>query len=229
MLSEARQHRNAAAASPTAAVKSGTAMAPAEPGFWSQMGDDVSDTFMVGQLADTSMATGIVDGAADIVKFGRTLDPSDQWNMEHPAEYVAGLNATLAGVADMEVNPRAAIQGLVGTGWGMCSSIHWAWRLTTPTRLRDECEQPVLAMSLGFPVREESATYRRAVIIRLTDCRGDRKVNIWTDLAMSGWSGQRKPRASHSSGMSSFRELGRRSSVVFPRTERTLTYPHLAR
>jgi RHS repeat-associated protein len=118
VLSEARQHRNTAAASATAAVKSGTAMAPAEPGFWSQMGNDVSDTFMVGQLADTSMATGIVDGAADIVKFGRTLDPYDQWNMEHPAEYVAGLNATLAGVADMEVNPRAAIQGLVGTGWG---------------------------------------------------------------------------------------------------------------
>jgi len=118
VLSAARQSRNAAAASAAAAARRGTSLAPAKPGLWSQLGDGLADGLSVAGLADVSMTTGIVQGAADIVKFGRTLNPADQWNIRHPAEYVAGVSGTLAGIADMEVNPRAAIQGLVGTGWG---------------------------------------------------------------------------------------------------------------
>jgi RHS repeat-associated protein len=118
VLSAARQARNAAAASATAAVRSGTSMAPAEPEFWSQLGDDLSDGFSVANLADISITSGILLGAADIVKFGRALNPDDQWNKEHPAEYFAGASAMLAGIVDMQFNPRAAAEGLVGTGWG---------------------------------------------------------------------------------------------------------------
>lgn len=118
VLTEARQARNTAAASAAAAVKAATSLAPKEPSFWSRLGDDASDALSVANLASTSVDVGIVDGVADIGKFARSLNPEDPWNQEHPAEYLAGLNGTLAGVADMVVNPKAALQGLAGTGWG---------------------------------------------------------------------------------------------------------------
>jgi hypothetical protein len=59
-----------------------------------------------------------VEGVADIVKFARSVNPEDQWNMDHPAEYAAGLSGTLAGLAEDEVNPENAVKGLLGGGWG---------------------------------------------------------------------------------------------------------------
>jgi YD repeat-containing protein len=118
VLTGARQARNTAAASASAAVKAATSLAPQEPSFWDRAKDDVSDAFSAGQLADTSMTTGILDGVADIGKFARSLDPEDPWNARHPAEYLAGLNGTLAGVADMAVSPGTAAKAVFGTGWG---------------------------------------------------------------------------------------------------------------
>jgi YD repeat-containing protein len=118
VLTSARSERDAAASSAAAAIASATKLAPAEPSFWSQMGDDLSDTFSVGNLASVSFTSGVVEGAADIVKFGRSVDPMDLWNIEHPAEYITGMSGTLAGLADAAINPVDAVKGLVGTGWG---------------------------------------------------------------------------------------------------------------
>lgn len=68
---------NVAAASASGAVTAATGLAPAEPSFWSQALDDLSDTFQAGQLANASFGTGIIDGAADIVKFARSINPED--------------------------------------------------------------------------------------------------------------------------------------------------------
>jgi hypothetical protein len=118
ILSTARSARDAAAASATAAIRPATDLAPAEPSWWSQLGDDVSDTLQAGQFADISFTGGVIDGAADIIKFGRSIDPMDQWNLEHPAEYAAGLSGTAAGLANDVINPQDLVKGLVGTGWG---------------------------------------------------------------------------------------------------------------
>jgi RHS repeat-associated protein len=118
VLANARSGRDAAATSAAAAITSATNLAPAEPSFWSQMGDDLSDTFSVGNLASVSFTSGVVEGAAGIVKFARSVNPMDPWNMEHPAEYAAGMSGTLAGLADAAINPVDAVKGLVGTGWG---------------------------------------------------------------------------------------------------------------
>ena len=118
ILSEARSARDIAAATATNAIRPAIELAPAEPSFWSQLGSDVSDAMQVGNLASISFAGGAVDGVANIVKFARSIDPADSWNIEHPAEYVAGLSGTAAGLANDVINPQDLVQSLVGTGWG---------------------------------------------------------------------------------------------------------------
>ncbi len=117
ILGEARSSRDAAAASAAAAIRPATDLAPAEPSFLSQLGDDLSDALQVNSLASVSFTGGVVDGAADIVKFARSIDPEDPWNVEHPAEYAAGLSGTAAGLTSDVINPEGLVKGLVGTGW----------------------------------------------------------------------------------------------------------------
>jgi RHS repeat-associated protein len=118
LLSDARSSRNAAAASAARVIGSATELAPAEPSFLSQLGDDLSDTVQAGQLGLVHLAGGAVQGVADIVKFARSVNPEDQWNLEHPAEYTAGLSGTLAGLVDDVVNPADGVKSLLGSGWG---------------------------------------------------------------------------------------------------------------
>jgi hypothetical protein len=118
ILGGARSARDAAAASAASAIRPAAGLAPAEPSFWAQVGSDVMDGMQVANLADISFTGGIVTGAAGIVKFARTLDPIDPWNQEHPAEYLAGLSGTAAGLAEAGTDPGQLVQGLAGTGWG---------------------------------------------------------------------------------------------------------------
>ena len=118
ILLEARSARDSEAAAASAAIRPATGLAPAEPSFWSQLGSDFSDAMQVGNLASISLVGGAVDGVADIAKFARSIDPADSWNMEHPAEYVAGLSGTAAGLANDVINPQDLVKSLVGSGWG---------------------------------------------------------------------------------------------------------------
>jgi RHS repeat-associated protein len=118
ILSAARAERNRAGAQAASVVSRGTDLAPAEPGFWSQVGDTFSDEFEASQLASASFGAGILTGAADIVKVVRDVNPMDPWNMTHPAEYLAGVSALGAGLVNDVVNPQDLVEGVVGTGWG---------------------------------------------------------------------------------------------------------------
>ena len=118
LLGQARTARNTAAATAADAIRPATELAPAEPSLWSRLGRDVMDGFQTANLASISFAGGIAAGAAGIVKFARTLDPMDRWNLDHPADYVSGLSGTAAGLAEAGTDPPRLAQGLVGTGWG---------------------------------------------------------------------------------------------------------------
>jgi RHS repeat-associated protein len=121
LLGDARNARDAAAATAAGAIRRATSLAPAEPSFASRLGDDVMDSLQAANLADISFAGGIADGTAGLVRFSRTLDPLDPWNLEHRAEYVGGLSGTAAGLAEVGTDPaklgQGLAQGLVGTGW----------------------------------------------------------------------------------------------------------------
>jgi RHS repeat-associated protein len=118
VLAAARAERDRAGGEAAGVVSSATDLAPAEPGFWSQVGDDFSDVFQGRMLAQASFGAGILTGAADLVKVVRDVDPMDPWNEEHPAEYLAGLSAIGAGVVQDVVDPEDLVKGVVGTGWG---------------------------------------------------------------------------------------------------------------
>jgi uncharacterized protein YukE len=66
ILNEARSARDAASASASAAISGATGLAPPEPSFWAQVGDDLSDAFQVENLGALQMVGGVVEGAADI-------------------------------------------------------------------------------------------------------------------------------------------------------------------
>jgi RHS repeat-associated protein len=118
VLSAARAERDRAGAAAATEVSSAAGLAPAEPGFWSQLGDDFTDTVQETQLAGDSFGAGIVTGVSDLVKVVRDVDPEDPWNSEHPEEYLAGLSAIGAGVVQDAVDPMDLVKGVVGTGWG---------------------------------------------------------------------------------------------------------------
>jgi RHS repeat-associated protein len=118
ILAAARAERDRAGADAAGVVSSATDLAPAEPGFWSQLGDDFSDLWQGTQLASASFDAGILTGTADLIKVVRDVDPMDPWNEEHPAEYLAGLSALGAGVVQDVVDPEDLVKGVVGSGWG---------------------------------------------------------------------------------------------------------------
>jgi RHS repeat-associated protein len=155
-LSAARSARNAAAATAEGKISAGAKLAPAEPSFWSQAGADLTDTLQAGNLASMSFDAGVVNGAADIVKFARSVDPVDPWNIEHPAEYVAGASGTLAGLASDVINPQNLAKGLVGTGWGS-DPFQAAGKLVPNVALAVATDGAGAAADAGASVTEDAA------------------------------------------------------------------------
>ncbi len=82
------------------------------------MVNDLADASQAGQLAELHFAGGVVGGTADLVKFARSLNPDDPYNMTHLAEYGLGLSATAAGLGHDVTHPADLAQSLVGSGWG---------------------------------------------------------------------------------------------------------------
>jgi RHS repeat-associated protein len=113
ILSQARESRDNAAASAASVAGQMAKLAPPEPGFWSQAGDDLSDANQASNLADESFTAGVLTGVADIAKLARTLNPYDPWNITHPAEYLAGASATLAGLVHIAVHPQELVTSLL--------------------------------------------------------------------------------------------------------------------
>lgn len=118
MLDRARQQRDSAGQQAQAAVGEATGRAPQTPSFSQRMLDDASDSLTVTASAGEHVLGGVLKGAGGIVKFARTLNPMDPYNMTHPAEYVGGLSNTAAGLVHSVMHPTELVKGLVGSGWG---------------------------------------------------------------------------------------------------------------
>lgn len=117
ILDRARQQRDSAAEQAQSAISQATGSAPQTPSFSQRMLNDASDAVTVGASGYEHVTGGILKGAGGIVKFARTLSPTDPYNLSHPAEYVDGLSNTAAGLVHSAMHPTELIKGLVGTGW----------------------------------------------------------------------------------------------------------------
>ncbi|WP_247745973.1 putative T7SS-secreted protein [Streptomyces oryzae] len=107
-LKEARTQRNTAASRAQTAVKAARDAAPPKPDYWDQAGDGLTGL----RLDAVHLSGGIVKGTAGLVNFVRSVNPTDPYNITHPAEYVTNLNSTVTGIVRSANDP-------VGTGKAM--------------------------------------------------------------------------------------------------------------
>ncbi|MGW1163986.1 WXG100 family type VII secretion target [Streptomyces sp. NPDC002550] len=111
-LAAARKQRNTAATEAQGRVKAALAHAPAEPPPLQRLKNDFGDLL----LADTTEAVhfggGLVKGAAGLIGFVRSLDPTDPYNVTHPAEYLQGVSMTLSGLVSADMHPDRALKDM---------------------------------------------------------------------------------------------------------------------
>jgi len=104
ILAEARKQRNTAAEKARSAVRAARDAAPEKPSYGEQVKYGV-----VGVHLDAShFYGGVIKGATGIVSFARSINPTDPYNITHPAEYLTNLNSTVAGLVQVANNPWGA-------------------------------------------------------------------------------------------------------------------------
>nr|WP_252883986.1 hypothetical protein [Streptomyces sp. HB202] len=104
LLAEARKQRNTAAETARKAVTAARDSAPPKPRYAEQAMDGLAEY----QVIKTHLAGGVVKGAAGILTFARSVNPTDPYNITHPAEYALALNNTAAGLTRVANDPWGA-------------------------------------------------------------------------------------------------------------------------
>ncbi|MFJ2399505.1 putative T7SS-secreted protein [Streptomyces sp. NPDC087843] len=112
-LAEARKQRNTAASEAQGKVKAALAHAPAEPPPLERLGSDVTDGYQAVNTELTHVAGGALKGTAGLLNFVRGLNPTDSYNLTHPAAYVQNVNMTLAGLVSTASHPERVVQAAV--------------------------------------------------------------------------------------------------------------------
>ncbi|MEY9937020.1 putative T7SS-secreted protein [Streptacidiphilus sp. MAP5-3] len=116
-LAEARRQRDSMAETAAAKITAATSMAPAKPSFLQQMYDDAHDIAQDLPNEVLHLDGGILKGTLGIVKFARSMDPIDPYNLTHPASYLDGMSTTVAGLLNMSTHPIKATASMLGSGW----------------------------------------------------------------------------------------------------------------
>ncbi|MQY14596.1 hypothetical protein SRB5_47640 [Streptomyces sp. RB5] len=101
ILTEARKQRNSAADTASAAVRAARDAAPPKPSY----GEQAMDGLMELPMQWAHFQFGAFKGVMGIVSFARSINPTDPYNLTHPAEYVTNLNSTVAGLVTAVNDP----------------------------------------------------------------------------------------------------------------------------
>ncbi|MEE1808465.1 putative T7SS-secreted protein [Streptomyces sp. BE133] len=110
MLGRARQARNEAAEAAKGAITAAMAHAPKEPTGLNRAKQEFID-YQVGQGIELAhFGGGVIKGTAGLVNFVRSVNPTDPYNLTHPAEYLKGIHMTLAGLVSTAANPDRALK-----------------------------------------------------------------------------------------------------------------------
>ncbi|MER5641493.1 putative T7SS-secreted protein [Kitasatospora sp. NPDC002227] len=118
LLLNARKAKHGAAQTAESAIKAATGKAPKKAGFWAEVGMDLQDAPQLALTSYEHVQVGIVKGAAEMLKFGRGLNPMDPYNLTHPAQYFDHVNQTAAGLVEARDHPMQLLSSVVGSGWG---------------------------------------------------------------------------------------------------------------
>ncbi|MFF9844317.1 putative T7SS-secreted protein [Streptomyces sp. NPDC013740] len=106
LLREARRQRDEAGAAAERAVREAMAHAPQEPPPTDRMAAAAMDGYGALSVEGTHVLGGVIKGTAGLLTFVRGLNPTDPYNLTHPAEYLQNVNMTLAGVVSTAAHPE---------------------------------------------------------------------------------------------------------------------------
>ncbi|MGW7048283.1 putative T7SS-secreted protein [Streptomyces avermitilis] len=112
-LAEARKQRNTAASEAQGKIKAALAHAPAEPPPLDRIGNDLKDGFQAANTELTHVVGGALKGTAGLVNFARGLNPTDPYNLTHPAVYLQNVSMTLSGLVSTAAHPERVVQAAV--------------------------------------------------------------------------------------------------------------------
>ncbi|MFD4725801.1 putative T7SS-secreted protein [Streptomyces seoulensis] len=112
-LNEARKQRNTAAADAQGKIKAALAHAPAEPPPLERLGHDFTDGYQAANTELTHVVGGALKGTAGLVNFARGLNPTDPYNLTHPAAYLQNVNMTLSGLVSAGTHPERTVQAAI--------------------------------------------------------------------------------------------------------------------
>ncbi|TJZ50100.1 type IV secretion protein Rhs [Streptomyces piniterrae] len=118
ILKNARSQRNEAAERARNGVQKSLSHAPAKPTFTELAGAGLKDFGTGFVVENMHLAGGAVKAAAETVKFARTMNPTDPYNLSHPFQYASNVTTTLAGLTSAATHPKQLAQGMLGNGWG---------------------------------------------------------------------------------------------------------------
>ncbi|RLL66095.1 putative T7SS-secreted protein [Streptomyces sp. Z26] len=100
-LADARRQRDEAAAPTRTALQAARDAAPDKPSYVEQAQDGMEGL----NLSASHVLGGAVKGTAGVLNFVRSVNPTDPYNVTHPAEYLTSLNSTTAGLVRMTNDP----------------------------------------------------------------------------------------------------------------------------
>ncbi|MFD0607317.1 putative T7SS-secreted protein [Streptomyces aureus] len=112
-LAEARKQRNTAASDAQGKVKAALAHAPAEPPPLDRLGNDLVDGYQAYNLELTHVVGGALKGTAGLLNFARGLNPTDPYNLTHPAAYMQNVSMTLSGLVSTAAHPERIVTAAV--------------------------------------------------------------------------------------------------------------------
>ncbi|WP_406108769.1 DUF6531 domain-containing protein [Streptomyces sp. NBC_01003] len=112
-LTEAREQRNTAASDAQGKVKAALAHAPAEPPPLDRLGNTVVDGYKAYNTELTHVVGGALKGTAGLVNFARGLNPTDPYNLTHPAAYMQNVSMTLSGLVSTAAHPERIVTAAV--------------------------------------------------------------------------------------------------------------------
>lgn len=118
ILNDARRSRNDGAAAAASAFHDAAADAPPEPPAGQRLAANFNDFKDTADMFTSHAAVGLVGAVTDLGRLVRTVDPTNPYNVAHPADYLMNASAVAAGLSNMAAHPDELVKGFIGDGWG---------------------------------------------------------------------------------------------------------------
>ncbi|WP_067817453.1 putative T7SS-secreted protein [Nocardia inohanensis] len=113
ILLDARSQRDTTATEIAAKIAESTGKAPEKPPFTSRVAADFSDLGDIAEHAKSSFTNGFLTGLSSTVAFIRAVNPTDTYNMTHPAEYQKAMSNLATGLVVAASDPAAVLDTMV--------------------------------------------------------------------------------------------------------------------